>query len=101
MIGKKISPILVEIENTLWEFEANNEDIKPEYTDEGFRATLKIFMSVLMDKMWELQFNEKIDIKDRLNMAEKAGNDLRELVKTYTNIDTHEFYSDNNKTNAR
>lgn len=94
MIGKKISPILVEIEDTLWEFEANeaNEDIKPEYTTEGFRAALKIFMSVLMDKMWELQSDEKIDMKDRLNMVHKAGNDVRKLVKTYTDIDTHEFY---------
>ena len=62
MIGKKISPILVEIENTLWEFESN-KGVKPEYTDEGFRSATKIFMSTIMDKMWELQEKENINIK--------------------------------------
>ena len=91
MIGQKISPILVEIEDTLWEFEANN-GVKPEYTIEGVRASVKIFMSVLMDKMWDLQSNEKIDIKDREKMAEKVGQDVRKLIKTYTDIDTHDLY---------
>jgi hypothetical protein len=90
-IGKKFSPILVEIEDTLWEFEAYS-GAKPEYTIDGFRAGIKIFMSVLMDKIWELQQDEKIDMQDRINMAEKAGNDVRNLVKTYTNIDCHELY---------
>lgn len=53
MIGKKINPILVEIEETLWEFESNYPT-KPEYNIDGFRASIKIFMSALMDKMWEL-----------------------------------------------
>lgn len=90
-IGEKISPILCEIEDTLWEFEAN-KGIKPDYTIDGFRAATKIFMSVLMDKIWELQSNEKITIQDRISMVEKAGNDVRDLVKTYTDIDTHSLY---------
>ena len=90
MIGKKLSPILIEIEETILEFEANNGS-KSEYTEEGFRAALKIFMSVLMDKIWELQENENIDIQDRLNMVLKAGKDIRKLIKTYTNIDTFDL----------
>lgn len=90
MIGKKISPILEEIENTLWEFEVSG--VKPEYTDEGFRAGIKIFASVLMDKIWELQEGENTENQDRLNMVQKAGEDIRGLVKTYTNIDCHELY---------
>jgi len=90
-IGKKISPILCEIENTLWEFEAN-KGIKPEYTMDGFRGAVKIFMSVIMDKMWELQADEKITMDDRAKMFEKCGQDVRKLVKTYTNIDTVELY---------
>jgi hypothetical protein len=92
MIGKKISPILEEIEQTLWEFEVDN-GLKPEYTIKGFRAGIKIFMSVLLDKMWELQQDESIDKQDRLNMAQKVGEDIRKLVKTYTDIDTHDLYS--------
>jgi hypothetical protein len=91
MIGQKISPILEEIENTLWDFEANG-GLKQEYSIDGFRAAIKIFMSVLMDKIWELQENEKMDIQDRLSMVERAGEDIRELIKTYTNIDCHELY---------
>jgi len=91
MIGKKLSPVLAEIEDTLWEFEAHS-GLKPEFTEEGFRAAIKIFMAALTDKMWELQAAEKIDLKDRVNMALKAGSDLKQLVKTYTNIDTHELY---------
>jgi hypothetical protein len=91
MIGKKISPILEEIEMAVLEFEVH-QGVKPEYTMEGFRAGIKIFMSVLLDKMWELQENENLSIEDRSNMAQKAGEDIRSLVKRYTDIDSHDFF---------
>jgi len=91
MIGQKLSPILKEIEEILWEFEATNQG-KPNYTIEGFQAATKIFMSVLMDKMFELQTDESLNLKNRLNMAQKAGEDIRQLIKTYTDIDTYELY---------
>lgn len=90
-IGQKLSPILVEIEDTLLEFEAFNGE-KPNYTIEGFRAGVKIFMSILIDKIWELQESENIDMEDRINMANKVGEEIRKLIKTYTNIDCHELY---------
>ena len=90
-IGEKLSPVLVEIENTLWEFECNIGS-KPSYTKEGFRAAIKIFMSVMMDKIWELQEDEKIDMEDRVKMVERWGQDVRQLVKTYIDIDTHNLY---------
>ena len=49
-------------------------------------------MSVIMDKMWELQQSENITLHDRANMAQKAGEAVRGFVKTYTDIDTHELY---------
>ncbi len=91
MIGKQLSPVLVEIEETLWEFEVHS-NLQPEYTTEGFRAATKIFMSVLMDKIWNLQSNENMDMEDRVKMVEKAGNDIRNIIKIYTDIDTHELY---------
>lgn len=91
MIGKKLSPILVEIEDTIWEFEANVQE-PPMFTDDGFRASIKIFMAALMDKMYALQREEKIELEDGGNMAFKAGQDLRNLVKTYTGIDTYDLY---------
>ena len=51
-------------------------------------------MSVLMDKIWELQEDEKISIEDRINMVQKAGDDVRNLIKTYTGIDTFDLYKD-------
>jgi hypothetical protein len=42
--------------------------------------------------MWELQENESLSIEDRCNMANKVGEDIRKLVKTYTDIDTHDLY---------
>lgn len=91
MIGKELSPVLVEIEDALWEFELNS-NLQPEYTTDGFRAATKIFMSVLMDKIWNLQSNENMDMEDRVKMVEKAGNDIRNIIKIYTDIDTHDLY---------
>lgn len=91
MIGKKLSGVLHEIESALLEFEANVAR-PPEYTDEGFRAAVKIFMSAILDKMWKLQENEDIDIDARADMATKLGNELRNMVRVYTNIDTHNLY---------
>jgi hypothetical protein len=91
MIGKKLSPILSEIESALIEFEINVAR-PPEYTDEGFRASVKIFLSVMLDKMWKLQEDEGIDINTRADMAEKLGNEIRNIIRVYTNIDTHDLY---------
>ena len=92
MIGKKLSPVLEEIESTLLEYEANI-GIKPEFTDEGFRAGIKIFSSVVLDRIWNLQESEELSMDDRIKMAESFGNKIREIVKTYTNIDTRQLYN--------
>lgn len=90
-IGIAISPLLERIENTLWLHEANQGD-PPGYTMDGFRAIIKIFMSAMMDKMWELQVEEDLDLEDKKAMAESCGEDLRKLVHTYTGIDTLNMY---------
>ena len=92
MIGKKLSPVLEEIEFTLLEYEANI-GIQPEFTDEGFRAGIKIFSSVVLDRIWNLQESEELSMDDRIKMAESFGNKIREIVKTYTNIDTRQLYN--------
>jgi hypothetical protein len=91
MIGKKLSPVLSEIESTLMEFEINVAK-PPEYTDEGFRASIRIFLSAMLDKMWKLQEDEGIDIDTRADMAEKLGSEIRNIVRVYTNIETHDLY---------
>ena len=91
MIGQRLSPILAELENTIWESEVHNP-LPPEYTLAGFRGALKICMSAIMDKMWDLQEAENMALADREAMAERCGNDFRKLVKIYTGIDSTKLY---------
>ena len=91
MIGQRLSPILLEIEEIIIENEVNL-GLKPNYSKEAIWSAAKIFMSVILDKMWELQELENIDIEDRGNMAIKCGKELRAFVKKFTDIDTHELY---------
>lgn len=92
MIGKKLSPVLEEMEATLWEYEAFN-GAKPNYTLEGFRASTKIFMSALVDKFFEKQQAEGVSQEDTLKAVEKLGQDVRALVFNATGIDTHLLYN--------
>lgn len=91
-IGQKLSPILKEIEDTLWEYEFNAPNMPPNYDNDAIKSSCKILISVMMDKMWNLQHNENMDLEDRINMTQKLGEEVRSLVKTYTGLDTHDFY---------
>jgi hypothetical protein len=91
MIGELLSPTLKEIEETLWEFEANSSN-PPEYTQDGFKAACKIFMSAMMDKMWEEQERLEIPMGLREKEAEMLGYKIRALALEHTGIDTHELY---------
>lgn len=84
---------MAEIEETIWMHEVNIGD-KPCYTDEGFRAACKIFISAIMDKMWELQDKDDIDIETRQAMATSCGNEIKKLVRVYTDIDTFKMYEE-------
>jgi hypothetical protein len=93
MIGKKLSPILEEIEAAIIEFDFY-KNTKPNYSDTSIRAAAKIFLSVLMDKMWELQEKENMPQNERLAMAEKCRQQIRQLIKTFCNVDSFEFYNE-------
>ena len=90
-IGTQLSPILEEIEHKLWENDNLNLGAAT-YTDSAFRAATKIFMSVISTRMWELQEKEDLDMDTRCHMAERLGKSLKDLVKVYTDIDTHKLY---------
>lgn len=93
-IGEQISPTLELIEMHLWSWEVQDGNGKPDYTKGGFRAAVKIFISAIMDKIWELQEDEKISMDDRERMVQKCGEDLQKLIKTYTDIDTKDLYKE-------
>ena len=87
-IGKELSPILEEIENSLLEFSEH----KPEFTIEGFRAAIYIFSTALMDKMFERQEELKMDLKQREDQAEQLGTEIKILIEKYTGLDTFKLY---------
>jgi len=64
---------------------------KPNYSNRDFMNTLIIFQTVLMYKMYNTQDYDKMNIEQRLEMANKCGLDLRKLIHTYTSLDTHKI----------
>jgi len=88
-IGKKYSPILVEIEDGLLE----NVSFKPNYTKDGFRAAIYIFQSAMFDKMIDLQRKEKLSEKDSELMAKNLGEELRTFIGRFTGVDTHQLFT--------
>ena len=71
--------------------EAKGRENKPNYTNREFMNALIIFQTALMDKMWDNQDYDKMQFKDRENMAVQCGLDLRKLIHTYTGLDTHKI----------
>ena len=61
---------------------------KPNFTNACFFDILIIFQSALIDKLYDNQDYDKMNLEDRCKMAESCGNDLRKLIHTYTNINT-------------
>ncbi len=88
MPHQKLKPILSEIENLLLE----NATIKPNFDKASFRASIYIFQTALMDKLFDLQDKEDMTLENRENMATQCGKDLRKFVKKYTDIDTFELF---------
>lgn len=91
-IGEWLAPTLLEMEDTLWSYEIYMPSEPYGFSDDSFRAIIKLFMAAIMDKMWALQEGDEMEIEDRAAMAEKCGKDVRALVKTFTGIDTHNLY---------
>lgn len=71
--------------------EAIGNENKPNYTNREFMNCLIIFQTALMDKMYDNQDYDKMNLKERSNMATQCGLDLRKLIHTYTGLDTHNF----------
>ena len=71
--------------------EANGNENKPNYSNRDFMNAIIVFQAALMDKMYDKQNSDKMNIDDRLKMAESCGLDLRKLIQTYTGLDTHKL----------
>jgi len=90
-IAFELNDLLTKIELVLLNHEIT-EGTPPEFTDDGFSAIVSIFSSALMDKAWRLQEKEDMPYDDRCAMVESLGEELRKLIKTYTDVDTHSFF---------
>ncbi len=90
-IGAAIKPLLMMIENALWEYELKN-DRGPCFDDESFRAIIKLFACSVIERVWDLQENENMNMDDRVAMGEAVGKEIMHLIKVFTNINTKELY---------
>ena len=64
---------------------------KQNYSNRDFMNTLIIFQTALMDKIYDNQDYDKMDLKNRSEMANQCGMDLRKLIHTYTGLDTYKI----------
>ena len=69
--------------------EAKGNENKPNYSNRDFMNAVIIFQTALMDKMYDNQNGMSLD--ERMEMAERCGLDLRNLIHTYTGLDLHKF----------
>jgi|688.fasta_scaffold01045_39 hypothetical protein len=71
--------------------DAKGDENKPNYSKRDFMNATIIFQTALMDKMYDNQDYDKMDIDNRMKMAESCGFALRNLIHTYTGLDTHKI----------
>jgi len=71
--------------------DAKGNENKPNYTNREFMNAVIIFQTALMDKMYDNQNYDKMNVEDSLKMAETCGLELRKLIHTYTNLDIHKI----------
>jgi hypothetical protein len=92
--AERLSTVINSIADAVLEYSVNHVE-PPDLTIKTFESTIIIFQFALMDHLWKLQVVENMPQEQREEMATAAGARLRELVKTFTGIDTHSMYPEN------
>jgi len=80
-------PILKEIATGLLEL----AEMKPNFSNDALLDATLIFQAVFMDKIFDNQNYDNMPMEYRCEMVNKAGEELRKLIHTYTNLDTVEL----------
>jgi hypothetical protein len=70
---------------------AKGNENKPNYSNRDFMNAIIIFQTALMDKMFDNQNYDGMGLDDRMKMTKSCGVELRKLIHTYTNLDTHKI----------
>ena len=92
--AERISTVIDSIADAVLEYSVNHVE-PPDLTIKTLESSIIIFQFALMDHLWKLQVVENMPQEQREEMASAAGSRLRELVKTFTGIDTHSMYPKN------
>jgi hypothetical protein len=64
-------------------------EIKPNFSNDALLDATLIFQTVFMDKFNDKYKNYNLETQEYF--AKKAGNNIRELIKDFTGLDTHEL----------
>lgn len=86
-----MAPILDELENAVLEHDVYYEGERELYPDECVRAIATVFADIMFDKTYTKLLAENIPLEQIDQIALKCGQDIRNLVKTYTGLDTVEL----------
>ena len=81
--------ILHELAMLALESDANG--VKYEYSNDDLLNALVVFNSILGTKLYDLGISENQPFEIMANQAQKMGEELRLLIYTYTDIDTHDL----------
>jgi len=94
---QKITPILLELEGAFLEqsimYDNGLKTEPPQYSIEALRASLYVFMSVMIARTYEYN-RPNTDFRSMCNMADEIGKSLKDLVGYYTGIDTFNMSGD-------
>ena len=91
--AKKITPILIELEETIWEHDTREPECQ-NYSQDALRAATKIFMHLAMDHIWQRQEKEDRTMEERCKEVEDFGNSVGKLLLYYTGKDSKTFYNE-------
>lgn len=78
-------------ELAMFAIESDANGVKYEYSNDDLLNALVVFSSVLGTKLYDLGISEKQPFEMIAAQAQKMGEELRLLIYTYTDIDTHDL----------
>lgn len=88
--GIILSGMLEKMEPIIWEYEDKGN--KPNYTDMGVRSGIKLITSILLDKFTDKCERDNLPPNQKNVMLKMMGDDVRNLIMKYTDIDTLTLY---------
>lgn len=83
----KYEPILKEVASRMMETLHTKQD----FSNDAFVDVLRIFQMVFAEKIFDCMKEDGSNLDDKKKMIEMAGIQLRNLIHTYTGLDTIEI----------